>query len=103
MQIVEKKLSFQVKDVVEVGTVQTNFIANCSVNFEALTYKVDPVITTQHGDEDDFFDIVSEVARVAVAECQKKLDAYREKMGFGKQGELYNQPAEHENQVRAAA
>jgi hypothetical protein len=102
MQTVKEKLSFKLRETVEIDGQQMDFFTKCSVNFEKGTYKVTPVVTTQHGTDTDFFETVAAVAQSAAIECKKELDAYNQSMGIGVQGDLFAQP-EYETEARAAA
>lgn len=107
MQTVKEKLTFKLRETVEVGgengsSMQVDLYVKCSVNFEKLTYKVTPVITTQHGTDADFFKTVAKVAHSAAVECKKELDLYSASIpGGGVQGELALRVSETD--VRAAA
>jgi hypothetical protein len=70
------------------------FIIKATVNYERLTYKVTPVMTTSHEIDDDFIDALSDGVTQATEECQKRLASHRNAHGIGQQTELdFNAPA----------
>lgn len=109
MQTVKEKLTFKLRETVDVGgengsSMQVDLYVKCSVNFEKSTYKVTPVITTQHGTDAAFFKSVAAVSHAAAVECKKELDLYAASIpGGGVQGELDLRVSEYDNEARAAA
>lgn len=103
MQTIREKLSLKFRETIEVDKSQVDLYVKCSVNFEKGTYKVTPVITTQHGTDAAVFNKMRDMALSAATICKHELSEYALESGQGVQGDLFDQPAEHENQVRAAA
>jgi len=103
MQTIKEKLSLKFRETIEVDKSQVDLYVKCSVNFEKGTYKVTPVITTQHGTDAAVFNKMRDMALSAANICKRELAEYALESGQGVQGDLFDQPAEHENQVRAAA
>ncbi len=102
MQTIKEKLPLKFRETIEADKSQVDLYVKCSVNFEKGTYKVTPVITTQHGTERAAFAKMQEVALQAAIFCKAELDAYALETGTGVQGDLFAQ-SPYETESRAAA
>lgn len=94
MKMTREKETFKLEDFTNVDGEDVKCYVKCSVNYERLTYKAQPIITLVHGWDSDVQDTFNELTHEAVAECKRRLDKYREEAGIGTQQELvFGEPA----------
>lgn len=89
VKMTREKETFKFETFVNIDGEDRKLYAKCSVNYERLTYKVQPIITIIHGWDNDVaaeFDILVDNA---VHECKERLASYREEAGIGTQGDLF--------------
>lgn len=94
VKMTREKETFKFETFVNIDGEDVKMYAKCSVSYERLTYKIQPVITLIHGWDSEVaaeFDILVDNA---VAECQERLAKYREESGIGTQGDLFGEPSE---------
>lgn len=60
----------------------------CSVNYERLTYKVQPVLTLVHEFGPEIQEALVEACQASRDECLSRLDKYRDEAGIGRQTSL---------------
>ena len=88
-RVVREKETFRTEQIVNIDGVDVKFYVKSSVNYERLSYKVQPVITMSHGDSDE----VDEAMKISVRECRNQCKArlaqYREDAGIGTQTDLF--------------
>lgn len=90
-RMTREKETFKFEDHVNVESTDVKCYVKCSVNYERLTYKVQPVITLVHGWDEDVQDTFSGLVTSGVNECKRRLDQYREEAGIGTQKDLFEQ------------
>lgn len=88
-RMIREKETFRTEQVVNIDGDDVRFFCKCSVNYERLTYKVQPIITLVHGDSKEFDKAILESVRECRSECKRRLDVYREEAGIGTQGDLF--------------
>ena len=92
--LIPEKETFRTDGYVNNDQEDVKFVVKATVNFERLTYKVTPIITTSHEIDQDFTDSLADAVKQATAECQKRLAQFRNAYGIGQQTELdFNAPA----------
>ena len=69
----------------------------CSVNYERLTYKCQPVVSLVHGWNSDVADTFNDLISAGVDECKTRLAKYREEAGIGTQTDLFDGEAAQSN------
>lgn len=91
MKMTREKETFKLEAIVNLDSSDTKCYAKCSVNYERLTYKVQPIITLVHDWNEDVRDTFNELTAEGVAECKRRLGQYREESGIGTQADLFEQ------------
>lgn len=88
-RMTREKETFRMEEMVNLDGTDVKCYVKCSVNYERLIYKVQPVITLSHDWGDDVRKTFSEIIAAGVAECKDRLAKYREETGLGTQPELF--------------
>lgn len=88
-RIIREKETFRTETIVNVDGEDIKFYTKSSVNYERLTFKVQPVITLVHGSGKDMDGAILDCVKECRDECKKRLDVYREEAGIGTQGDLF--------------
>ena len=89
VKMTREKETFKLEAIVNIGSSDTKCYAKCSVNYEALTYKVQPIVTLVHDWNEDVRDTFNELTAKGVVECKNRLTQYREEAGIGTQADLF--------------
>jgi len=89
-RIIREKETFRTETIVNLDGQDVKFYTKSSVNYERLSYKVQPIITMVHGDSQDVDNALLEAKRQCIAECKTRLAQYREETGIGTQGDLFD-------------
>jgi hypothetical protein len=89
VKMTREKETFKLEAIVNLDQSDTKCYAKCSVNYERLTYKVQPIITLSHDWNDDVQETFNELTAEGVAECKVRLAKYREEAGIGTQQDLF--------------
>lgn len=87
IKLVPEKQTFRAEVMVDVDGQDVRFYAKCTVNFERMTQKVTPIVTTIHEGE-DFKEALVEVVETCQSHCIGLLEKHRQAHGLGRQGEL---------------
>ena len=87
-RIIREKETFRTEQVLNVGGEDVKMYAKASVNYERLSFKVQPILTMVHGSGKETDQAMKEVAGLARAECQTRLAQYRDEAGIGSQTEF---------------
>ncbi len=77
------------KDVVSLDGIDTDVAVKLEVNYEKGGFKVKPVLHSKHGFTDEFKEVLEGLIQEAFAQGEKKMDAYRQENGIGKQTDLF--------------
>ena len=95
-RVIKEKETFRTEQVVNIDGNDVKFYVKSTVNYERLTYKVQPVITLVHGDDEQVDKAIIESVRECRNECKDRLAQYREETGIGTQADLFasSTPAE---------
>lgn len=91
VKMTREKETFKLEAIVNLDQSDTKCYAKCSVNYERLTYKVQPIITLVHDWNEDVRDTFNELTAEGVAECKRRIGQYREEAGIGTQADLFDQ------------
>lgn len=91
--MVREKESFRYQVIVNVDQTDTRLYVKCVVNYERLTYKIQPVITLVHkwGEEQELEDSLLNAIGECKDECESRLATYRNEVGLGNQGDMFAQ------------
>lgn len=89
MKMTREKETFKLEDFANSNGEDVKCYAKCAVNYERLTYKVQPIVTLVHDWNEDVQEVFNELTAEGVAECKRRLDKYREEAGIGTQQELF--------------
>ena len=89
--MIREKETFRTEQIINIEGEDVKFYVKSSVNYERLTYKVQPVITMIHSLGDDVNKAIISSVGQAVTECRNRLAKYREEVGIGNQGDLFGQ------------
>lgn len=92
-KIIREKESFRTEAIINVDGEDVKLYAKASVNYERLTYKVQPILTLIHGFGKEVQKAIIDVLRTCRDECETRLATYREEAGIGTQGDLFGEPA----------
>lgn len=98
LKMTREKETFKLESFVNVESTDVKCYAKCSVNYERLTYKVQPIITLVHNWDKDVRDTFNDLTAEGVSECKRRLEQHREEAGIGTQGDLFEQDGESEGQ-----
>ena len=94
-RIIKEKETFRTEQIVNIDGQDVKFYVKSSINYERLTYKVQPIITLIHGDSEEVDQAIIHSVRESREECKTLLANYREESGLGTQGDLFGgAPAE---------
>lgn len=93
VKMTREKETFKLEAIVNLDQSDTKCYVKCSVNYERLTYKVQPIITLVHDWNEDVQDTFNELTAEGVAECKRRLSQYREEAGIGTQADLFEAEA----------
>lgn len=89
LKMTREKETFKLESFVNVESTDVKCYAKCSVNYERLTYKVQPIITLVHDWNDDVKETFNDLTAEGVAECKRRLQQHREEAGIGTQADLF--------------
>lgn len=89
VKMTREKETFKLEAIVNLDQSDTKCYAKCSVNYERLTYKVQPIITLVHDWNEDVQETFNELIAEGVTECKARLEKYREESGIGTQQDLF--------------
>ena len=89
LKMTREKETFKFEDYVNVDSTDVKCYAKCSVNYERLAYKVQPIITLVHGWDSDVRDTFDNLTHAGIEECKARLQQYIEEAGIGTQGDLF--------------
>lgn len=93
LKLIREKETFRYEHYVDVDGEDVKVYVKASVNYERLTYKVQPVITMIHGFGEDVQQGMLDAVSAARTECENRLAKYREEAGIGHQGDLFGDSA----------
>lgn len=82
--------TFRTETVLNIDGVDVILYVNSSVNYERLTYKVEPIITMVHGSFEHYSTALSKCLTAATENCKRLLFAHREAHGLGTQAGLFD-------------
>jgi hypothetical protein len=85
IKMTREKETFKFEDFVNINSEDVK----CYVNYERLTFKVQPVVTLVHGWDEGVQEVFSELIFAGVEECKARLQKYREEAGIGTQTDLF--------------
>lgn len=102
-RVIKEKETFRTEQIVNIEGNDVKFYVKSTVNYERLTYKVQPVITTVHGDDEQVDQAILQSVRECRNECKALLAQYREETGIGTQGDLFVSTTPSESKGRKAA
>lgn len=88
-RVIKEKETFRTEQIVNIDGQDVKFFVKSTVNYERLTYKVQPIITLIHGDDEDVDRAIIESVRDCRQECQARLAQYREETGLGTQTDMF--------------
>lgn len=87
-RVIREKETFRTESVFNIDGEDIKMCAKATVNYERLSFKVQPILTMIHGSGKETDQAMKEVARSARVECENRLSTYREEAGIGSQTEL---------------
>jgi len=85
IKLVREKETFRSETLVDVDGSEVKLYVKSSVNYERLTFKVQPVLTLVHEFGEEVQEALVEACAAARAECMARLDKYRSEVGVGRQ------------------
>jgi hypothetical protein len=100
-RVIKEKETFRTEQIVNIDGVDVKFYVKSSVNYERMTYKVQPIITLVHGDYEESDQAIVDSVRECRNECKSRLAQYREEYGLGDQGNLFNQGESSSDTLRS--
>lgn len=89
---IREKETFRMEGMVNLDGTDTTCYVKASVNYERMSYKVQPVVTLSHGWDNHVADTFNSLVQDAVEECTDRLRVYREEAGIGTQVDMFDQP-----------
>lgn len=89
-RIIKEKETFRTESIVNIDGTDVKFYTKSSVNYERLSYKVQPVITMVHDESEDIDKAILAAKKQCVTECKSRLSKYRDETGIGTQGDLFS-------------
>ncbi len=81
IKLVREKETFRSETLVDVDGSEVKLYVKSSVNYERLTFKVQPVLTLVHDFREEVQEALVEACVAAHAECMARLDKYRSEVG----------------------
>ena len=93
-RMTREKETFKFEEHVNVDSSDVKCYVKCSVNYERLTYKVQPIVTLVHGWQEEVQHVFLSLVSAGVQECKRRLDQYREETGIGTQKDLFEETGE---------
>ena len=88
-RVIKEKETFRTEQVVNIDGTDVKFYVKSTVNYERLTYKVQPISTLVHGDDEQVDQAIINSVRECRNECKNLLSQYREESGIGTQTDLF--------------
>lgn len=89
-RIVREKETFRTEQIIDLDGQDVRFYVKASVNYERMSYKVQPIITMIHGEDSAILDkAILDSIQSARLECETRLESYRQSAGIGAQGDLF--------------
>ena len=77
-RVIKEKETFRTEQIVNIDGQDVKFYVKSTVNYERLTYKVQPIITLSHGDDQAVDKAIIDSVRECRNECKSRLFQYRE-------------------------
>lgn len=94
--MIREKETFRLEGFTSIDGEDVKCYVKASVNYERLTYKVQPIITLIHGWGKEIAQAFTDLVQQGIEECKARLEQYREEVGIGTQGDLFDNDYEGE-------